>query len=56
MVTSGHSRPFLHGSELAEKCGPVLFHCPLLILAGEAQIQAALAVRPENPPGRVLKP
>ncbi len=49
MVTSGHSRPLRIGSELPEKCGPVLFHRPLLILAGETQVQAPLAVSPGKP-------
>ena len=33
--------PLPDGPQLAEKGGPILFHCPLRILTGEAEIQAS---------------
>lgn len=51
-LAQGNERPLaplLDRSELPEKRGPVLFHRPLLILAGKAQVQAALAVSPGKP-------
>src|SRR6185369_897945 len=51
-LAEGNQRPlapFPNRSELPEKRGPVLFHRPLPILAGETQVQTALAVSPGKP-------
>ena len=58
-LAHGDQRPLAalpDGSQLPEKCGPILFHRPPRILPGKSEIQALPAIGPGNPPGRVLKP
>ena len=51
-LAQGNQRPLAplpDGSQLPEKSGPVLFHCPLRILTGESEIQAPPAIGPGKP-------